>query len=213
MTTFLEQVNSKMKPAVVMIGRFNPPTAGHYFVMDAMKKYIRENDLGVKSAVVVIVDGEETGKDKSRNPLTAHERQMFITASGKANGIKILTAKNGFDAFTACRAAGYEPIAIAAGSDRADHYLDLLDKYFNKDSNGQKITHEKVPGLDRDMQTKVPDGEIDVKAISGSMARHAAEHGYEEEFIKIVGLEKSPALGKKLYNKVKAAIKPDKESE
>ena len=34
--------NKKLKPAIVMIGRMNPPTAGHYYVIDKMKEYARE---------------------------------------------------------------------------------------------------------------------------------------------------------------------------
>lgn len=202
----------KKKPAVVMIGRFNPPTAGHYFVMDAMKKYIRENKLNVASAVIVIIDGEKTGKDKAKNPLSAHEREMFIKASGKANGIHILTAPNAFDAFTLCRKRGFEPIAIAAGSDRADHYVELLDTYFKKDESGKTIQHEKVPGLTR-KSTDPNDLKTDIKAISGSMARAAALHGFEEEFIKIVGLEDKPELARKLFKKVVDGMSDDHDKE
>ena len=50
-----------------------------------MKKYAREkqNDYRV---FVVVVEGEETSKDKSKNPLSGEDRIKFMKASGKAVG-------------------------------------------------------------------------------------------------------------------------------
>jgi nicotinamide mononucleotide adenylyltransferase len=59
--------------AAVAVGRFNPPTLGHYKVIKLMKKFIVNNpNLGLDQLpIVVVIDGEETGKDLQRNPLTA----------------------------------------------------------------------------------------------------------------------------------------------
>jgi hypothetical protein len=219
---FEATVGPQKKRAAVMIGRLNPPTAGHYRVMDAMKAFIREErDLKLDAAVVVIVAGEKSSQDKEKNPLTAEERVKFIEASGRANGIKILTAPSGFAAFEEVRKAGFEPIAIAAGSDRADNYIELLDKYF-LNADGEKLKHVKIDGLDREgvegksaqrkstMEKALDDlkqgGELDLAEVSGSMARRAVELGYAEEFAQIVGLEKKPRLAQLMFNKVKAAM-------
>lgn len=214
-------VGMQKKRAAVMVGRLNPPTAGHYKVLDAMKNFIRTSkDLNLAAPVLVIVNGEKTSQDKSKNPLTAEERVKFIEASGKANGVIVLTAPSGFAAFEEVRKAGYEPIAVAAGSDRADGYLDMLDKYFT-DSNGGKIKHVKVAGLERadEEQPKNNSGamnkaleslkkgeELDVAEVSGSMARRAVELGYQEEFAKIVGLEHKPKLAALMFKKVQASL-------
>jgi hypothetical protein len=180
-------VGMQKKRAAVMVGRLNPPTAGHYKVIDAMKNFIRTHkDLDLSVPVLVIVAGEKTSQDKSKNPLTAEERVKFIEASGLANGVIVLTAPSGFAAFEAVRKAGYEPIAVAAGSDRADGYIQMLDKYFTEPSGG-KIKHVKVTGLERAdegqeekegaMNSALQDlkkgGELDVAEVSGSMARRA----------------------------------------
>jgi hypothetical protein len=214
-------VGMQSKRAAVMVGRLNPPTAGHYKVLDAMKTFIRTNkDLHLAVPVLVIVAGEKTSQDKSKNPLTAEERVKFIEASGRANGVIVLTAPSGFAAFEAVRRAGYEPIAVAAGSDRADGYLEMLDKYFTEPSGG-KIKHVKVTGLDRAdpddqkekegaMNSALQDlkkgGELDVAEVSGSMARRAVELGYEDEFAEIVGLSHKPKLAKLMFDKVKASL-------
>ena len=205
MLTLFEQDATALDKAVVMVGRFQPPTKGHYHVVDKMKEYMRTNKDGVDACIIVIVDGAETSKDKSKNPLTSSERESFIRASGKADGVQILHADSAFNAFVACKRAGFEPVTVAAGSDRSDHYLELLDKHFNKDHTGKKITHQGLPGLTRDMSG---DGTgSDISKISGSNARHAAEHGYLEEFTEIVGLAHKPNLAKKLFNKVASRVK------
>ena len=214
--------------AAVMVARLQPPTIGHYKVIDAMKAYIRENpNLNLHVPVVVIVDGEKTSKDKVKNPLTAEERVKFIQASGRANGVQILIAKSGFAAFEETRKNGYEPIAIAAGSDRAEKYLDLLDKYF-VNADGEQMKHVKVDGLDREgadngerknnltaMQKALDElkkgGILDVAEVSGSMARRAVEMGYAEEFAQIVGLENKPRLAQLMFNKIKSSLEEAEE--
>ena len=193
-------------PAVVTIGRFNPPTIGHYAVFDAMKRYLRTNKDGVTNAFIVIVDGEKTGDDKTRNPLTGAERKAFLEASDKANGIKILIAKNGFDAFKAVIDEGFEPVVIAAGSDRAPHYLKVLDQYFTNGADGKPVKHKALPGLNREPSDD-PNAEVSVTNVSGSMARHAASLGYFEEFAEMVGLTDKPKLAKTLFDKVRASMK------
>lgn len=215
-----ETVGQQKARAAVMVGRMNPPTAGHYKVIDTMKAFIRKNpDLNLSATpIVVIVDGEKTSKDKTKNPLTADERMKFMSSSGKANGVLFIKAVSAFAAFEAVRKAGYEPIAIAAGSDRRDDYLELLNKYF-KDKDGKEQEHIIIPGLDREegknnkqgamekALNSLKDGSsLDVSEVSGSMARRAVELGYEEEFAEIVGLGNKPKLAKLMFDKVKASL-------
>lgn len=220
-------VGEQKARAAVAIGRFQPPTAGHYKVIDTMKAFIRKNpDLKLSATpIVVIVDGEKTSQDKKQNPLTAEERIKFMSSSGKANGVIFITAPSAFDAFEAVRQAGYEPIAVAAGSDRIKKYVGLLDKYYTK-KDGSKISHVAIPGLDREGQdgkseqksTAMQNAldalksgtELDTSEVSGSMARRAVELGYEEEFAQIVGLGNKPKLAKLMFDKVKASMgEPD----
>lgn len=225
MPAVFESVGQQRKRAAVVVGRFNPPTIGHYAVFDAVKKYIRDHqDLELDAVpIVVVVEGKETSKDKSKNPLTANERISFMTASGKANGVKFLTAGSAFKAFEAIRNAGYEPIAIAAGSDRADKYLELLDKYF-KTPEGKEIDHYVIKlgrdeeasdfgGLDKldknaalDDLLQYTDDEIPTDMVSGSLARHAVAKGELEKFAILVGLSEKIPLAQKMYDKIKAAM-------
>lgn len=219
------------KNVVVAVGRFNPPTRGHYKVIDAMKAFIRDNPKLKLEAipVVVIVAGGKTSEDKSRNPLTGDERKSFMESSGRANGVKFLTASSAFAAFAEVRKAGFEPIAVAAGSDRLPGYLKMLDDYFTEDGQpakkgGTPIKHHKVSGLERDADADGDDGDsyyqkvvdmindgdkVDDDMISGSLARYAVKQGEKKALAYIAGLEKKPKLADSLFSKLRGAASAD----
>ena len=212
------------KKVAVVIGRFNPPTKGHYTVINKVKKFIKDNPkLGLEAMpVVVVIGGGKSDNDKARNPLSVDERTLFMKSSGQADGVKFTTAKNAFEALTNLRKEGLEPIAIAAGSDRIQDYVRILNQYF-KDADDKPIKHYKIH-LDRDDGAVETDAEekqknmdatlnamkngehLDTDLVSGSLARRAVELGYFEEFAAIVGLESKPQLAKKLFDKIKAAL-------
>lgn len=209
-----ETVGEQAKKAVVMVGRMNPPTAGHYKVIDQMKKFARTNKGVVP--IVVVVAGDKTSKDLKKNPLSADDRIKFMMASGKANGVKFITSTSAFNAFEDVRKAGFEPYAIAAGSDRGSKYLEMLDKYFlSKDEKALK--HVIMPGLEaredpddegvpsEEVLERAEKGEsIPVHLISGSMARLAVKMGYKKAFAMILGVDQK--LADIIFKKVEAAL-------
>lgn len=211
------------KRVAFAVGRFQPPTAGHYKVIDKLKEFTRKNaKLNLEaSPVVVVIAGKETGKDLVRNPFPADDRIRYMQNSGRAAGVKFLVANNAFSAMAIIREAGFEPIAIAAGQERAEDYKLMLDKYF-LDESGKEIKHVIVPGLERDNQAidkknknanmddvlkdMKSEGSVDDDTISGSLARRAAELGYFDEFVKIVGQEKNIPAAKQMYKKIRTGI-------
>lgn len=212
------------KKVAVVIGRFNPPTIGHYAVINEVKKFIRKHpQLGLEaSPVVVVIGGSKSDADKKRNPLTVDERILFMKSSGQADGVIFLSAKNAFEALSNVRSEGLEPVAVAAGTDRIDDYIKILDKHF-KTADDKKINHHKIhlardeSAIDKDESSKKTSmdqalkaaqegNDIETDIVSGSLARRAVELGYEPEFAQIVGLQSSPVLAKKMFNKIKAAI-------
>lgn len=215
------------KRVAVILGRFNPPTKGHYELINRVRTYIKAHpDLNLEASPVVVVIGndkkEKTPEDMMKNPLTVHERIVFMNASGLVNGVKFAHAKNAFEALTGLRKNNMEPIAIAAGSDRIDDYMRILDEYF-KTEDGKPIKHERIhvarddDAIETDKKKKqssiddilnaMKDGDDPaIDAVSGTLARRAVELGYQDEFAKIVGLEVNPKLAAKLYAKVKAAL-------
>lgn len=223
MPAIFESIGQQTKRAAVVVGRFNPPTIGHYTVFNTVKKFIRDNEnLNLDPVpIVVVIAGKETSKDKSKNPLTANERISFMKGSGNANGIKFLEADSAFNAFEAVRKAGYEPIAVAAGSDRGDKYLEMLDKYF-KTQDGKEIDHYAITldrvtesvqkeKLDKDAALsdvlKYMDDEIPTNMVSASLARLAVKKDEFEKFMIIVGLTEKPQLARKMFDKIKTSMK------
>lgn len=204
------------KKAIVAVGRFNPPTRGHYKVLETAYRYQQKRKLD--GIVVVVIDSKKSSEDKKKNPLTADERIRYMQHSGRANWVSTyLTAGNAFEAFVKVREAGFEPTVIAAGSDRADSYLKMLDKYFT-DVDGNPVKHETLEGLDRDEDAaagknkdavldSMKDGHpLDLEDASASLARRAAELGYYKEFVDIVGQEKNKAAAKQMYEKIRKAM-------
>jgi hypothetical protein len=175
--------SAQSKRAVVIVGRFNPPTIGHYKVINRAKKFIRERkDLNLFTRpIVVLISGKKTSKDKKKNPMSAADREYYMRHSGRANGVIFLNATNAYDAFNEVRKHGFEPIVIGAGSDRANGYLDLLDKKF-LDVNGKKQKHYSLTGLDRKelpatekSLDNIGDAKINDAEVSASLARKAVE--------------------------------------
>ena len=214
------------KRVAVILGRFNPPTKGHYRLFDTTIKFIKSNkNLKLEALpIVVVIGGSSSDKDKTKNPLSIEQRIHFMENSGKANLVKFLSAPNAFAAFSLLREQGYEPIAIAAGPDRIDSYLTLLDKYFKtpdetpivhhaielsrSDSAIAKDKEEKKAAIDKTLKTaKEKQHNIDIDDISASLARRAVELGYEEEFNKIVGLEHKPELANKMFKAIAKSLK------
>ena len=212
------------KKVALVIGRFNPPTIGHYKIINEVKKFIKSNPkIGLEAnPVVIVIGGSKSDLDKKRNPLTTDERILFMSSSGQTDGVIFLTAENAFAAFAVARHNGFEPIAIAAGSDSIDSYVDILNNSF-KTKTGAPIKHfaieverdksvittdkeDKKKTIDELLKSAIAGEEIDTDLISGSLARRAVELGYEEEFANITGLENKPVLARKMFIKIKKAI-------
>ena len=219
-------VGEQSKRAAVIIGRFQPPTIGHYSIMDVVKTFVLDHeDLKLDAVpIVVVVEGKETSKDKGRNPLTGDERVSFMKGSGKADGVRFLKAGSAYAAFEEVRKAGFEPIAIAAGSDRAQNYLSMLDKYFTS-PDGEPIEHYKIelprtaneavePKINKDAGLadvlKYVDKDLPISMVSASLARLAVKNGEREKFAIIVGLSDKPTLATLMFNKIKVAMETSK---
>lgn len=198
------------KTAVVVIGRFQPPTLGHASLINAAKKAWR---TGKYDAVIVfIVEGKETSKDKKHNPLSGASREFYLQHSSYSKGLKFAVVGSAFDAFIQCREMGYEPMCVVGGKfvegekeeNRAEGYKKMLDKYF-KTPDGDAIDHKAVV-LERNADS---DG---VEGISGSTVRAAVIADRFDDFKDMVALS-SEKLAQRMYDELKAALSPQKEEE
>lgn len=186
-------VPMQVKKAVVIIGRMNPPTLGHYYLIDKAKRLFKDKKLD--GIVVAIVEGVNTSKDKKQNPLTADRRIYYMKASGHCNGLRFVVGTTAMDAFFEVRKAGFEPVWLVTGEDRGETYEQMLDKYF-LDRTGKPIKHETLV-VDRE-------GDDENSGVSATLARSAVEHDMFPEFQKLVDLDEVTA--KKMFNEIKKAM-------
>lgn len=214
------------KRVAVIIGRFNPPTLGHYSLINRVHSFIVNHPhLNLHPApVVVVIAGSKSDSDLKRNPLLGPERQSFMQASGQLpSGTQIFLAKNPFEGFAQLRDAGLEPIAIGAGEEsRMQDYMRMLSK-FTDDSGNPIERHpiklgrdsaaiefsspeEKAERLTHILDRLRSTGDISTDEISGSLLRRAVELGYEDEFLNLTGFKSNPSKGKKMFNLIKQRL-------
>jgi len=204
----LEKKDSPMPPkqdktAVLIIGRFQPPTKGHTALVDTAKKAFRKYKYD--AIVVCVVEGKESSKDKSKNPLSGKSRVYYLQNSKYGNGIQYVVVKSAFDAFIKCRELGYEPMCVVGGhfvdgskeENRAVDYKGLLDKYFTED-DGTPITHKAVV-LDRDS------GASGVEGISGTTVRAAVKADRFDDFKDMVAIENEKIV-KQMFDEMKSSL-------
>ena len=150
-----------MQPAVITVGRMNPPTRGHAVlirkVLDEAKR------LGARP-ILYIVDGEKSGKDKSKNPLTGSQRQAYMKKLFP--GIVVDVVSSAYQVLDVLDVQGLEPTIWVAGTDRAPNYRKLLAS--------AKLSGEVIE-VDRDA------GEAD--GVSATLARQAALAGDWDLFL------------------------------
>lgn len=198
----------QQKTAVVVIGRFQPPTKGHAKIVDAAKKYWRKHKLD--AIFLFIIEGKETSKDKLKNPLSGNERRRYIKNSTFSVGVKVEVAGSAFDAFAKCRELGYEPVAVAGGKfvsgdkgeNRADAFKGILDKYF-VDEKGAQIEHYAIT-VDRDEKSET------IKGVSATLARTAAIADRYEDFSEIVSIDNEDIV-KELFDRLQSVLIKAKE--
>lgn len=186
------------KKVAVVIGRFNPPTIGHYKLISQAIKEMKTNPKfkGIDPFPVIIVIGSdekhekmlsdlESGNDKdkakaikelARNPLTVADRIAAMQQSGKINIIpksNFITASNPFVALSKIRELHFEPIAVVAGSDRSSDEAGSSEyiKMLDKyfmNDDGSPIKHLEV-SIERKGEGKPADKDAFVEKLLSAM--------------------------------------------
>jgi nicotinamide mononucleotide adenylyltransferase len=150
-----------MREVVFGVGRCNPPTDGHRFVIQRIEHIAQE--LGVQ-AEFHIVDGEQSGQDKSKNPLSPEQRVAILKRWFPYVHFEIVNSA--MDSMDILEVQAKRPVAMIAGSDRAKKYKRLLDY--------AGFTQAYIVTINRDAGS--------VGGVSGTKARTAAAQNNFEEF-------------------------------
>lgn len=193
-----------MKNAAVIIGRFNPPTIGHYHLITKVKQFIASK--GATYAIdpmpfIIIVDGEKSSRDAETNPLSASERLVLMRKNQDTLACKFVIAGSVIDGFNKIRGMGFEPVLIAGGEDRTSQYIQIL-KDHNPDIDRIELSLRRTivdpNNSDGIIDNITPE---DINMISASLARAAARSGKFDKFKIITGLADTDA--ETVFNKIK----------
>lgn len=199
-----------LKPSVIVIGRYQPPHLGHYAIFDMAKEYIAKNGEVFEYPIIVVIDGEKSGKDKSRNPLSAEERVNVMRGSGHANEVRYLIAKDVMGAIEILKDAGYDPVAVATGSDRGDSYVKLLNKYYETDNERESLVLKRSeldvkPATIDDILSNF-DKDTPIEFISGSLVRATVKADEFDKFAIMTGLNDNQKLARSTFDKMKSSM-------
>ncbi len=146
-------------------GRCNPPTQGHWVLIRKLEELA--DQLGVRAEMFVI-DGEQSGQDKQKNPLTPEQRVAILREWFPR--VRFDIASSAYEMMEILEVQAKRPVVMVAGSDRAKKYRRLLDY--------AGFVSAQIMELDRES------GEAD--GVSATKARAAAEAGDFEEFVRMM---------------------------
>ena len=188
----------KEKHAVMAFGRMNPITVGHEKLVNKVQEIAKK--VGGSAHIVV-----SHSQDPKKNPLTSaqklkHAKRAFPGVNVSASDA---SAPNFLAQASKLHKQGVTHFHMVGGSDRADEYKTLLNKYNNvKGPHGHfNFKHIEVHSAgDRD-----PDAE-GVEGMSASKMREHASNGNFKEFRKGVPSKMTDAHAKEMFNHVRQGM-------
>ena len=173
--------------AVVVFGRFNPPTIGHEKLLKSA------NDEAARVGSDLRIYPSRT-VDAKKNPLQPGTKIEYMQKMFPDYGEMIKddpNAKTIFDVLKACENVGYKSVTIVVGQDRLAEFQGLAQKY-----NGELYNFEEIKVISAGARD--PDAE-GLEGMSASKMRDAAAKDDFKAFAKGI-----PNIGnmekKNLYN-------------
>jgi len=168
------------KRVVLAPGRFQPPHGGHEAVIKQLVSFGRK----MKAEPVIVVVSGSSQSDK--NPLSGGVRVQSLRSVFK--GIKVLEAKNPFDATEQLFKKKMVPVGIVAGSDRANDYKRVGDFY-------------QIPGFKTEALKRDPDAE-GIASFSATRVRERVAEGDLKGFLKMMPKGMSQSMGQRLFKEI-----------
>ena len=193
---FLQE--QKEKHAVMAFGRMNPVTVGHEKLVSTVQGIAKK--VGGSAHIVV-----SHSQDPKKNPLTPqqklkHTKRAFPGVNVSASDS---SAPNFLSQASKLYKQGVTHFHMVGGSDRADEYKHLLNKYNNVKGPHGHFNFKNIEvhsAGDRD-----PDAE-GVSGMSASKMREHATKGNFNEFRKGVPSKMTDAHAREMYNHVRSGM-------
>ena len=188
----VEVVEAPSKTAVFAFGRMNPPTAGHKKLVNTIMKQTGDHYLFL---------GPSKSASPATDPLTHEQKVKYATAMFPGIQLGDSSVRTWVQAMQYLQKRGYTDIIYVAGSDRANTFNTLLNRYNGKDYNFNSIKTV-------DAGTRDPDSP-GIEGISASKMRELAMRGDEKNFIRMTPLPTK--LAKTMYDEVRKGMGVQKE--
>jgi hypothetical protein len=173
------------KPAILLFGRFNPPTIGH-------ERLFRTALADPSRSDVILFVSQSRDR---KNPLTYEEKVQIIRSVLPSIKIGPMTARTPLTALDWVFSKGYRDIRVLVGDDRLEAFENLATgwKSFSPDRKSVTITVDSLPR----------NAEMSSDKVSGTTARKYALEGNFKQFQSILmGGTKNPALAKDTMKKI-----------
>lgn len=177
-----------MSNIVLGTGRCNPPTRGHHGLIKRVADLAKEHGI---RAEFHIVDGEQSGQDKQKNPLTPEQRVAVL--KGWFPSVHFDIAGSAYEVMEILEVQNKRPAFMVAGSDRAKKYKRLLDY--------AGFHAARIVELDRESG--------DADGVSATKARAAAAAGDFAEFARMMPSEVDINSVRESYDLVRKALTED----
>jgi len=181
--------------AVIVFGRFNPPTIGHEKLLKAAATQAKREgaDLAIYPSRT---------QDKKKNPLDPKTKIGFMKTmfpDYQENIFDDNNAKTIFDVLSAKYQVGYKSVTIVVGQDRLAEFQGLAQKY-----NGSELyAFDEIKVISAGARD--PDAD-DVSGMSASKLRaHAAENDFNA-FSKGVPNKMNAIQKKEMFNAVRKSM-------
>lgn len=181
--------------AVVVFGRFNPPTVGH----DKLLK-TAEDVADIFEADLMIFTSKS--QDKKKNPLDQKTKNDFLRKLFSNLEDNILDAdecKSVIHTAGYVSSLGYKKLVFIAGSDRVDEYEYKLNKY-----NGDLYSFESI--IVDSAGQRDPDSDDDIASISASKMREFVKNGNPSSFYNGLPETAMHTLKQEIYRAVRRGM-------
>ena len=201
--------------AVIVYGRFQPPTIAHHMV--AQKAIEKANSVGGDH---FIYGSHSEGSED--NPLSTETKLSHMqTVLGTKNVIVDKNIKGIAHVLRDVHDKGYKKITLIAGADRIEGF-NKFKEYFGKktkSSSGDILDLSNIRSEDFNIESageRDPDSDpdpTDMKSVSGTKMRRAADSGDYETFKSMLPSHVSDKQANKMMSDVKGGLEDVREKD
>jgi len=180
--------------AVIVFGRFNPPTIGHEKLLNAASSEAKRS----KADLRIYPSRTQDAKKNPLEPGTKIEYMRMMFPDFEEEIRDDPEAKTIFNVLQSCYGLGYRGVTIMVGQDRLAEFQSLAQKY-----NGDLYEFDEIKVISAGTRDADSDG---VEGMSASKMRKAAKDGDFKAFAKGIPNSLGNVDKKQLFNTLQKSM-------